>query len=370
MYKIFTIFIVLLLALSDSYAQQLALVSVDAVVEQRFTQTIPIIGRLVAKRSGTVAVRVNGAIAEILVDIGDAVTRGQLLARIDSATLVLHKQQAQSQWVESQARLKTAQAQLVLTGQEVKRLEKLQHSAAVSRALYDDAQQQQNIAVARMREAQAAVASRKVTFELAALQLSYADIVAPFDSTVTRKLTEIGNYHRAGESVFAIISDKLLELEADVPATLLSGLSTEVDADDADGEIIVALENGSRHPARVRAIIPQENPRTRTRRVRFSLVLGADAGFLASEQSVTVHIPAAKVRDILTLHKDGVIRRGQNNIVYIFNNNAAEIRTIQTGQASGHRIEVLNGLAAGDLVVIRGNERLRPGQPLRIANQP
>ncbi len=368
MYKFFTIFVVLLLALSDSYAQQPALVSVDAVVEQRFTHTIPIIGRLVAKRSGTVAVRVNGAIAEILVDIGDAVTHGQLLARIDSATLVLQKQQAQSQWVESQARLKTVQAQLVLTGQEVKRLEKLQYSAAVSQALYDDAQQQQNIAFARMREAQAAVAGRKVTFELAALQLSYADIVAPFDGTVTRKLTEIGNYHRAGESVFAIISDKLLELEADVPATLLSGLSTDVD--DADGEIIVALENGSRHPARVRAIIPQENPRTRTRRVRFSLVLGADAGFLASEQSVTVHIPAAKVRDILTLHKDGVIRRGQNNIVYIFNNNAAEIRTIQTGQASGHRIEVLNGLAAGDLVVIRGNERLRPGQPLRIANQP
>ncbi len=366
-FKKSSVFIVLLLGLVDTYAQQPALVLVDAVVEQRFTQTVPIIGRLLAKRSGTVAVRTQGAVSELLVDVGDTVVKGQLLARIDATSLELRKQHAKSQLGEFQTRLKTAKAQLTLASQEVTRLEKLQNSAAVSRALYDDARQQRNIAFARVSEAHAAISSSRASFDIAELELSYADIIAPFDGTITRKLTEIGNYLKQGEAVLEIISDKQLELEADVPAALLSGLSTDF-ADDVD--IVVELENGSKHSARLRAIIPQENPRTRTRRVRFNMQLNADAGFLASEQSATAYIPASKIRDTLTLHKDGVIRRGQNNVVYVVNNNVAELRVIQTGEATSNRIEVLGGLNAGDLVVIRGNERLIPGQPLRISEVP
>ncbi len=353
------IFITLLLGLSPVYAQQPALVSVDAVVEQRFTQTVPMLGRLVAKRSGTVATRISGAISEMLVDIGDPVIQGQSLARIDSAPLGLRKQHAKSQLGESQTRLKTAQAQLALASQAIKRLEALKDSAAVSQALYDDARQQRKIAFARVSEAQAGIASSKAALDIAELELSYVNITAPFDGTITRKLTEVGNYLQQGQSVFKIISDQQLELEVDVPAALLSGLAV-------DAELDLELENGSRHSARVRAIIPEENPRTRTRRVRFNTVLGADAGFLASEQSATVHIPASAPRNMLTVHKDGVIRRGRDNIVYVVNDKVAQIRTIQTGQAAGMRIEVLGGLEAGDVVVIRGNERLAPGQPVNI----
>ncbi len=354
-----SLFIVLLLGLSNVYAQQPALVSVDPVVKQRFTQTIPILGRLVAKRSGTVATRISGAIAEVLVDIGDQVIQGQLLARVDSATLELRKQHAESQLGESQTRLKTTKAQLALASQEVKRFEELKDSAAVSQALYDDAQQQRKIAFARVSEAQAGITSSKASFDIAQLELSYANITAPFDGTITRKLTEVGNYLQQGQSVFKIISDQQLELEANVPAALLNGLSI-------DSELDVELENGSRHRARVRAIIPEENPRTRTRRVRFNTVLGADAGFLASEQSATVYVPASAARNILTVHKDGIIRRGQDNIVYVVDDNVAQIRTIQTGLAAGERLEVLGGLKAGDIVVVRGNERLAPGQPVNI----
>ncbi len=358
-----SIFIVLLFGLPFVYAQQPALVSVDAVVEQRFTQTVPILGRLVAKRSSTVATRISGAIVEVLVDLGDRVSRGQFLARIDAATLELRQQHAKFQLVESQTRLKTSKAQLALASQEVKRFEGLKDSAAVSQALYDDARQQQNIAFARVSEAEAGIASSRASFNIAELELSYTIITAPFDGTITEKLTEVGNYLQQGQPVFHIISDQHLELEADVPAALLNGLSTDVDVD-------VELENRSRHKARLRAIIPEENPRTRTRRVRFDTVLNDDAGILASEQSATVLVPASAPRNILTVHKDGLIRKGQKNIVFVVIEDAAEIRTIQTGQAVGERIKVMAGLNEGDLVVIRGNERLAPGQPISISAGP
>jgi RND family efflux transporter MFP subunit len=350
---------------TGAQAQQAALVSVDNVIQQQFTQTVPVLGNLVAKHSGAIASRISGAISEVFVELGDEVQTGQVLARIDAKYLDLRRQQAQSQLAESQSRLKTAKAQLALATQEVKRLEGLTSSAAVSKAAYDDARQQQNIAFARVNEADASINSSKANLEITKLDLSYAEIKAPFNGTITEKLTEVGNYLQPGQSVFEIISDKDLELEADIPASLLSGLSKTAD-------VKVELENGSEHTARLRAIIPEENPRTRTRRVRFITTLGQDAGVLATAQSATVHVPAAPVRQIISVHKDGVIRRGENNIVYIVtmgedDATIAELRTIQTGAAVGNRVEVIDGIIEGDQVVIRGNERLQPGQAIQAA---
>lgn len=347
------------LGFTTANAQEAALVSVDPVLRHQFTQTVPVLGRLVARRSGTVATRINGAIAEVLVDLGDAVNTGQVLARIDADILQLRLRHTQSQLSESQSRLKTANAQLALASQEVKRLEGLTSSAAVSQAAYDDARQQQNIAFARVNEAEAGINSSRASLEIAELELSYVDIAAPFDGTITGKLTEVGNYLQPGEPVFQLISNNDLELEADIPGALLGGLSNAVD-------IEVILENGSRHSATLRAIIPEENPRTRTRRVRFTTRLGSDAGVLASEQSATLHLPASDAREIISVHKDGVIRRGSSNIVFVVVENAAERRIIETGAAVGSRIEILSGLAEGELVVVRGNERLQPGQAVQI----
>jgi RND family efflux transporter MFP subunit len=349
----------LLLVSPGAIAQEAALVSVDPVIRHQFTRTVPILGHLVARRSGTVATRINGAIDEVLVDLGDAVSLGQVLARIDSQILELRQRHAQSQLAESQTRLKTANAQLELASQEVKRLEGLTSSATVSQAAYDDARQQQNIAVARVNEAEAGINSSRTSLEIAQLELSYVDILAPFDGTITGKLTEVGNYLQPGEPVFQLISNNDLELEADIPGVLIGGLSRDV-------EIEVELENGSRHSATLRAIIPEENPRTRTRRVRFNTQLGSDAGMLASEQSATLHLPASDAREIISVHKDGVIRRGSGNIVFVVVDNAAEMKTIQTGAAMGNRIEVLDGIAEGELVVVRGNERLQPGQAVLL----
>ena len=364
-HKFIGFFVFLLILSTSAQAQQAALVSVDNVIQQQFTQTVPVLGRLVAKHSGSVASRISGAISEVLVELGDEVQTGQVLARVDATSLDLRRQQAQSQLAESQSRLKTAKAQLALATQEVKRLDGLTSSAAVSKAAYDDARQQQNIAFARVNEAEASINSSKASLEITNLDLSYTEIKAPFNGTITEKLTEVGSYLQLGQSVFEIISDKDLELEADIPASLLSGLSKTAD-------VKVELENGSEHTARLRAIIPEENPRTRTRRVRFVTTLGQNAGVLATAQSATVHVPAAPVREILSVHKDGVIRRGENNIVYVVaigeeDSTIAELRPIQTGAAVGNRVEVIEGLGEGDQVVIRGNERLQPGQAIQAA---
>ena len=81
-------------------------------------------------------------------------------------------------------------------------------------------------------------------------------------------------------------------------------------------------------------------------------------------QSVTVLVPIGRPRDIVSVHKDAVIPRGGKNIVFVAKEGKAEIRAIRLGSAIGNRFEVVQGLREGDLVVVRGNERLRPGQAI------
>ncbi|MXZ79915.1 MAG: efflux RND transporter periplasmic adaptor subunit [Gammaproteobacteria bacterium] len=350
------------LAAAPVGAQQ-ALVTVDPVLRQEFTQTLPILGRLAAVQAGTVAARVAGAVTRLDVRVGDSLAPGQAIATIDPEPLRLQKKLLQNQLKEAEARIGVVQAQLALARQDVDRLSNLTPSSAVSQSQIDNAIQQENIAFARVREAETAVNSAKAQIHLIDLELSYTRITAPYHGTVTEKLTEVGSYLQRGQAVVRLVSDSALEVEADIPAVRLEGLAV--------GRIVeVAFENDDRYEARVRAVVPEENPRTRTRRVRFSLDIDSAALALAAEQSVTVMIPAGANREISSVHKDAVIRKGRASIVYVVKEGLAKLRPVRLGPPVGNRLEVLEGLAEGELVVIRGNERLQPDQPVQVMENP
>ena len=86
---------------------------------------------------------------------------------------------------------------------------------------------------------------------------------------------------------------------------------------------------------------------------------------LAGNQSVTVEMPIGAAREVVTVHKDAVIMRGAKAIVYTVENETAAVRTLRKGRAVGNRFEVLDGLEPDEIVVVRGNERLRPGQAIK-----
>ena len=82
---------------------------------------------------------------------------------------------------------------------------------------------------------------------------------------------------------------------------------------------------------------------------------------LISNQSVSVHVPIGEKRDVVTVQKDAVTVQGSRNVAFVVTDGKVEARTIVLGESVGQRFEVIEGLTAGDEVVIRGNERLRDG---------
>ena len=338
------------------------LVHVDEVREVPLSQSVPVIGRLVANRVGDVAARINGPVEAFRVEVGDRVEADQVVAVLDATALKARRDLAAGQLSEARAEQKVKRAERALAQQEFKRLERLKTSAAFNQARYDDSRQQVAIAEAELGQAGAALAEAKAELELAEINLYNAEVRAPYAGIVTHRLTEAGAYVQVGAAVIRMVGDQRLEVEADVPVQSLAGLEPGV-------EVALALDDGTRHSAVVRAIVPAENPLTRTRMVRLVPNIGETRRALAHDQSATLEIPIGMERQVLSVHKDAIIIRRGQNMVFVVKDGKAQPRPVELGQAIGNRFEVHGGLAAGDRAVVRGNERLMPGEEVQVSGE-
>jgi len=351
--------LLLLLAAIEARAQAPSLVHVDDVKSQPMTQTVPVIGRLISRQSGNVAARIAGPVEEMRVEVGDRADMGQIIAVLNAETVKAELALAESEYREALAEKETAAAETELVRTELMRQQGLRASTAFSQAKFEDAEKKVAVAVAKVKRAEANILIKKAATARKRLDVEYAYVKAPYAGVVLQRFTENGSYVRVGDPLVKMISDQALEIEADVPSTRIGGLSPE-------RKVGFELDDGSRHQAAVRAVLPSENPLTRTRTVRFVPKFADTDLHLAEGQSVTIAIPVGVVRDVVTVHKDAVLRRQGRDTVYVITNGTAELRTIAIGESVGSRFEVLQGLKAGEAVVVRGNERLLPGAKVRV----
>jgi RND family efflux transporter MFP subunit len=336
-----------------------SLVGVDAVRLEPLSQTIPVIGRLVARQAGEVAAQVAGAIADMRVEVGDRVEKGQVLAVLDVASLNAELNEVEGELLQARAQLEFDRSDLRLAELGLKRQADLKKSGAFSKAKFEDWVQKVARANAGVARREAEISTTKASLLMKKINLIKATITAPYDGVVTQRMAETGSYVRVGDPVVYLISDRALEVEVDVPSLRVVGLKPGV-------KVTFDLDSGQRYEARVRAVLPSENPLTRTRMVRFEPDFSGNRERLADAQSVIVQIPVGDQRDIISVHKDAIIQRGDQNIVFVVTDEKAQSRIIELGEATGNRIEVLSGLKRGDQVVVRGNERLQGGAPVRI----
>jgi RND family efflux transporter MFP subunit len=308
---------------------------------------------------GVISARVRGAVGEMKVHVGDRVAKGDVIAKLVSDTLQSQRELKQAELVEYTARVRTARAQVALAKQELNRLQRLKRSAAFSQARFEDKRQDVTRQASVLAEANAKVDQAQAELKMANIDLAYATIRAPFSGVVSKRHTDVGAYLGVGNPVVTLINDHALEVEAEVPSIRLRGL-------DEGTVVTVEFEDGRTFKATVRAIVPEENPLARTRTVRFSADLGGNGDRVAVNQSARLIIPTGPTRELVTVHKDAILQRGGGPVVYVIESNQAKMRPVKLGQAFGGRFEVREGLKPGEMVVVRGNERLRPGQRVRI----
>lgn len=334
-------------------------------------------GYIEARHQASVAARTTGRLAEVLVEEGDAVEEGQVVARLIDEDQRAVLAQAEANLALARARLEQSRAGEREAQRRAKRRQELLKDHQISEEEGQAADTAAETAHAERVAAEAAVKVAQATLETARLELDKTRIAAPFSGVVLRKDAEVGeivgpimtsNTARAG-AVVTIADMQTLEAGVDVNEAYIARLTIGMPADvvlDAYPEIHFPAEVRTIYPSadRDRATIPVR-VRFRVEDPRIRPDLGAKVTFLErrpAEGIVTVkrtlHVPASALRT-----------HNAEPTIWIVRNGKLEPATVVPGEHRGDDIEVLSGLTDGDQVVVAGPNRLRRGMRVRIGTQ-
>lgn len=335
-----------------------SLVVTERVEMRTLAETRPVFGEIVASRDSAIAARVAGVVDQVDVLVGDQVEPGDVLAVLDRELIGIELAQAQAGLAEAQAGIEVAEARVTRTQDVFTRTDALRDSASFSQGRLEDTRGALAEALGQRAEAQARLLNAQAALERARYNHDRARITAPFRGIVLSVEANPGQFIASGESVARLLDITTLEVEANVPGQYIAGLEQNLVL---NGE----TETGVPLDLTVRAILPTEFASTRTRPVRFAADLQSLDRAVAVGQSITVAVPTDAPREVLSVPKDALTQAANGWSVFVDEDGAATPRTVQIGVAMGDRFEVLSGLQEGDFVVVRGNERLFPGQPIQ-----
>ncbi|MEM8851465.1 MAG: efflux RND transporter periplasmic adaptor subunit [Pseudomonadota bacterium] len=332
-----------------------AMVGIETVETRRLAETVPIFAEVVTARDGQVASRVSGSVRVVEAVEGDTVQAGDTLVQLDPELLSILLRRAEAEVSVAEAGRNVARARTDTARMAFERVAGLEGTASFSSGRFDDAQGLLLEAQRQIAEADARLAVAQAAQAEAAYNLDRATIVAPFDGVVLDVLVNPGEFIQAGSPALRLLDTSTLELEASVPARYVALMEPGL-------TVTARAETGDDFEVAVRALLPIETAATRTRPVRFAAPDLAASRTTALGQSVTVMIPVDTPRDLLTVPKDALVQARGGWTVFAVEDGIAQPRSVEVGLAVGDRFEVVSGVADGDVVVVRGNERLRPGQ--------
>ena len=350
--------LVLTAATTAAFAQgRAAAVGVQEVEMRALAETVPVFAEIITARDGNVAGRVAGNVALVSVLAGARVETGDLLVELDDELLEIQVAQSEAQLAEAQAGIETARARVDRARIALERIEALRGGTAFSAGRFDDAQADFLEAEAQFFEAQAREKSAESRLAETRYRLERTTILAPFSGVVLEVNTIPGAFIQAGTPVVRLLDTDAFEVQANVPSRYTAFLTA--------GQVVAAsTETGAELMLELRAVLPVEDPSTRTRAVLFSVTELSAVTDAAVGQSLTVEIPVGAARDVLSVPKDALVQGQGGWTVFVAADDQAQPRPVTLGVPLGDRYEVVSGLQPGDLVVVRGNERLRPGQAI------
>ena len=317
---------------------------VEVAVAQRVTMA-PVVwlpGTVVSRHDARVAAEVEGRLVSVA-EVGQRVASGQRLASIDDTRLLLEQAEARAVVVRERARLAYAE-------QELKRAQQLAAKGLVTTSRLDEARSARDAA----RAEQGAVAAR---LDRVDDLLRRTTIKAPFAGIVTERLRRPGERVEEGDTVVRLVDPDTVEVQVRVTPDNLPHLS-------AHKEIELKVGTSSSNGV-VRTVVPVGDDVSRLYDVRLTV----PAGTWPAGTTVRVAAPTAVPREVVAVPRDAlVLRRSGTSVFRVSDNGQAEQVPVQLGVASGSLIEVNGDIRVGDRVVVRGGERLRAGQPVKVTD--
>ncbi|MBB5754124.1 efflux RND transporter periplasmic adaptor subunit [Prosthecomicrobium pneumaticum] len=302
-------------------------------------------GVVVARREAVEGFRVGGRMIARLVDVGDRVKAGQVLARLDPTDLDLAAESAA-------AEVDAAKAALARAAAEVAR------GAALAGRSFASASDLEGRELTR-DEARGRLLRAERQHALARNQRAYAELTASADGVVTGVSAEAGQVVALGDPVLTLAADGVIEVSVAIPEGRLGDL-------DGGAATVSLWSDGTTYPARLRERAPAADAASRTYAVRFAF--DDPQGRARLGMTATVALTRGDPRPVARLPLSAVLDQGAGAAVYVVGEGGRlALRPVTVLRwAAGEA--VVSGLAEGERVVTLGVNRLAPDLPVRLAS--
>lgn len=346
-------------------------VQVALAKRERITRAIEATGTLAARDRISLAMGVTGRLLEVKVDLGDRVRRGDVVARLDPSDLQIAVQQAMAALQQARTRLglppdgtsetvvenqtptvRQASAALLESKLRRDRAQQLFKQQLIppsdleaAQAAYQIAESRYQDAVEEIRNRQAQLAQRRADLEMARQQLSYAVLAAPADGAVVERLASAGQFIGANSPIASIVIIHPLRLRLPVP-------------DRAAGRVRVGQrvrlkldKESAVHYGKVTRLSPAIDEETRTLLVEAEVP--NESGVLRPGSFVRAEILAESEEPALLVPASALVTFAGIERVLIVEQNKAVERSVKTGWRDTDRLEILEGVSAGETVILK-----------------
>lgn len=290
-----------------------------------------------------VASEVNGKVEDVRFEEGQRVKKGSILVRLRSD--LLEKQLIANRSSYEQVLVEREKAIL-----DLKRIEDLIKQGSVSEQLYDEHR-------FRVMSLEKRAASLKADVERIEVELKKKRIRAPFDGVVIERAVDRGEWLSPGSKVATIARDDTVDVVVDVPERVIRYVK--------EGMSLSVKAGGGVVKGKVFAIVPKGDVATRTFPLKIRIKNSAS---LIEGMEARVALPIAEKKHGLVVPRDAVITMFGRTVVFAVVESKAKMFPVKvTGYEGGMAGVNAHGLKEGMKVVVKGNERLRDGQPVSSA---
>jgi RND family efflux transporter MFP subunit len=330
-----------------------ALVTVAVATIAPIYEEVPLTGSIIARRESMLSPEVDGLVDEVLVDAGHEIAAGEVLLRLDGVIARIELDRADAAEAEARARL----AEAIRRREEAARLIGEKH---IPTTTYEE-----RLAEVAVNEA----AVRRLEAERAryAELLERHVVTAPFDGVIAEKLVEVGQWVETGTALLRLVEVDVLRIEAPVPQQYFDRVERGTRA-------TVRLDADPGHPfeAEVDVKIAVSDPAARTFPIRIEIANRDRLMSPGMSARITLQLVEPGRDRALLVPRDAIVRKpdGTQTVwkIELADGVATAVPVeVETGRGFRDAIEIVAGaIDAGSRVVLRGNEILEPGRPVRI----
>ncbi len=330
-----------LLATATAVAQPPpAPVEVATVSESRSSPLIRLPGSVLSLRDARIAAEIEGRLTWVA-EVGNRIRRGEPVATIDTHLLTL-------QLRDNEAQIARIQADIAYNQRQQERLQRLARQNNTARSELDQVESGLAMLTQELRIAE--VARDRSRYEL-----ERSEVRAPFDGVVAGREVSAGEYTTTGATLVRLVDTGALEISVAAPLRVarfnLPGATARVEVE------------GYEFTSTIRGAVPVGDRQSRMMELR----LQADSDQLFIGEAVTVSLAEADPKRMLSVPRDALVLRNRETYIYTVTDDETAVRVpVTTRAGSGDQIAVTGNISAGTTVVVRGAERLREGQKVKV----